>query len=611
MKKIVLFSFSLLWAGFLSAQTLALEEFASGLDSPVDISVAPGDDRLYVTERDGTVRLVNTDGTVDSTPFLNIEDLVASCGGNCEIGLLGLAFHPDFATNGFFYVNYTAEGGGDTHVSRFSVSAANPNVADPGSEVILLDIPQPFSNHNGGCSKFGPDGYLYIGMGDGGSGGDPMDLSQNRQSLLGKMLRIDVDSGSPYAVPADNPFVGDDETLDEIWSIGLRNPWRFSFDRETGDMWIGDVGQNEWEEIDYEPAGTGGLNYGWRCKEGFENFNTAGCPPDSELTDPVHVYSTTNGFGDGCSVTGGFVYRGCDYPELYGKYIYGDFCSSRIWAITNNGDGTFTNTELLNYDNNEISGFGEDNNGELYMAALNDGKIFKITETSNPFEITSAVQDVTCSGDADGAIDLTVPGTNTFVWSNGMSTEDLTGLTPGDYVVTITTEAGCEKVQTYTVAEPDAVVATVVEADGTLSVEGNTGEVMWMLNGVTVATGVTFTPMVSGEYSAVFTNADGCEVTTNTVTVVINSTDLPAAATEIKISPNPFKDVLQAEFTVAEKADLTLRILNAEGKEMYREKFTAEGTMTRNLTLSNLPTGVYFMHLGNEESESVRRLVKE
>lgn len=611
MKNNLLLFCALFLSTFLFAQDLELVEFATGLDSPVDITNA-GDDRLFITERDGTIRIVNPDGSIEPGEFLDIDNLVTSCGGSCEIGLLGLDFHPDFANNGFFYVNYTATGGGNTHVSRFSVSTDNPNAADPSSEVLLLNIPQPYGNHNGGGIKFGPDGYLYIGMGDGGSGGDPQAFSQNRQTLLGKMLRIDVDGGSPYGIPADNPFVNDDETLDEIWSIGMRNPWRFSFDRLTNDLWIGDVGQNAWEEVDFEPAGSaGGLNYGWRCREGQTNFNTANCPPTSELTEPVHVYETSSGFGQGCSITGGFVYRGCDYPELYGKYIYGDYCSSRIWALTPNGDGTFSNQELLNYDNNEISAFGEDINGELYMAALSEGRIYRLTETSNPATIFFNVSDVSCPNEADGAIDLTLAGDNTYIWSNGATTEDISGLLSGEYTVTVTTEGGCEKVQTFEIEEPNLPIITIANDNGTLSVTGTTNEVNWILDGVIVGTGSTFTPNESGDYIASYIDANGCDITSDAITIMVSSIEDLEIVENLFIAPNPFKDAIQLEFNSSEKSDFTLRILNIDGKEMHHEKFTADGLTTRSLSLPNLTSGIYFLHLGNEKGEFVQKLVKE
>ena len=254
--------------------TVDLELFADGFSSPVDITNA-GDERLFVVEKSGRIKIVLPDGTVLPTPFLNINPIVGSAGS--EQGLLGLAFHPNYASNRYFFVNYT-NNSGDTEIARYETDPANLNQALSNSGTVIMTIDQPFNNHNGGDIAFGPDGYLYIGMGDGGSGGDPGDRSQDPQELLGKMLRIDVDNGSPYGIPPDNPFINDTTVLDEIWAIGLRNPWRYSFDRETGDLWMGDVGQNEREEIDMQLASsTGGENYGWRCYEGDLPFNTSGC----------------------------------------------------------------------------------------------------------------------------------------------------------------------------------------------------------------------------------------------------------------------------------------------------------------------------------------------
>lgn len=307
--------------------------------------------------------------------FLDITGIVQSGG---EQGLLGLAFHPNYSSNGYFYVNYTGNNS-DTYISRFSVSIANPDSADPASELNLLSIPQPFGNHNGGCIKFGPDGFLYIGMGDGGSWGDPGDRSQDSLEYLGKMLRIDVDNGNPYAVPASNPFVGMPGVLPEIWALGLRNPWRFSFDRQTGDLWIGDVGQNNWEEINFQPAvSAGGENYGWRCYEANASYNLTGCPGINNFEFPVFDYDHSGG---NCSVTGGFVYRGTQYPNLNGHYLFTDYCSGMIWTVYDSS-GFWGTTYQGQFNNFDYSSFGEDANGELYVAGLGSGIVYHIEDTS-------------------------------------------------------------------------------------------------------------------------------------------------------------------------------------------------------------------------------------
>ncbi|MAO09539.1 MAG: hypothetical protein CMC07_01250 [Flavobacteriaceae bacterium] len=351
------------------AQEVTIELFKDGFNSPVNLQHA-GDDRLFVVEQNGIIKILNPDGTVNSTPFLDISSQVSCCG---ERGLLGLAFHPDYENNGYFYVNYT-NNSGDTQVSRFSVSSSNADIADENSELPIIDYNQPNSNHNGGCLAFGPDGYLYISSGDGGGSGDTSNNAQNLNLLLGKMLRIDIDNtdgNANYAIPPDNPFIGNPDAKDEIWAYGLRNPWKFSFDSLNGDIWIGDVGQNEVEEIDRATATDAGLNYGWRCYEGSDPFNTTNCPPESELTFPIAEYSSATGSGN-CSITGGYVYRGSVYADIQGVYIFADYCNGTISTLDQSG----TIVEQLDVSDNWVS-FGEDVNGELYAVALG-GDIYKI-----------------------------------------------------------------------------------------------------------------------------------------------------------------------------------------------------------------------------------------
>ena len=349
---------------------VTLESVANGLPNLVSITHA-GDSRLFITLQRGQIMI--HDGTrVLPEPFLDIRGLVTS---NDERGLLSVAFHPFYAQNGLFYVNYTNLSG-NTVVARYSVSPLDPNRANPSSAVPILTIAQPFANHNGGQLQFGPDGYLYIGMGDGGSGGDPGNRAQNLGDLLGKMLRIDVDSASPYAIPPSNPFVGQGMRR-EIWSYGLRNPWRFSFDRATGDLWIADVGQGTWEEIDFQPATSiGGENYGWRRMEGTHCFNpSTNCNPGN-LVLPVIEYD----HGVGCSVTGGYVYRGTRSPRLIGRYIYGDFCSGRIFGATRSATGTVTTAQLIDVPFN-ISTFGEDVTGEIYVGDYSNGILYRLVDS--------------------------------------------------------------------------------------------------------------------------------------------------------------------------------------------------------------------------------------
>ncbi|HLA43043.1 MAG TPA: PQQ-dependent sugar dehydrogenase [Aggregatilineales bacterium] len=338
---------------------------------PVYITHA-GDDRLFIVEQPGRIRILQ-DGAVLDTPFLDIQNLVNDSGN--EEGLLSVAFDPDYATNGFFYVNYTSPAR-DTRIVRFQVSD-DVNIANPDSAEIILSIQQPFPNHNGGQLHFGRDGYLYIGMGDGGSGGDPQGHGQNLETLLGAILRIDVRQ-PPYIVPPDIPFVNEASAQPEIWSYGFRNPWRFSFDRVTHDLWIADVGQNNYEEINFQPASSGGgENYGWNLFEGTHDFQNA--PDDhSGFVFPVMEYSHDNG----CSVSGGYVYRGTVLPELQGHYFYGDYCTGKIWTLVRSGDD-WINSLFLD-SSFRISSFGEDANGELYLANFNDSGIYKLVARTTP-----------------------------------------------------------------------------------------------------------------------------------------------------------------------------------------------------------------------------------
>lgn len=329
---------------------------ASGLTRPVDLQSAfDGSGRLFIIEKYGVIR-VYENGQLRNEPFLDIADRVDDRSN--EMGLLGLAFHPNHESNGYFFVNYTGEGG-DTRISRFQ---ANGDFAGSNSETVLLVIEQPFPNHNGGALAFGPDGYLYAGLGDGGLAGDPHKNGQNTSSLLGKILRIDVNNGDPYTIPADNPFGN------EVWAYGLRNPWRISFDRVTGDLWIGDVGQGDWEEIDYLPAGSpGGANFGWSIMEGNHGYDGN---PQPGLILPAAEYN----HNEGCSVTGGYVYRGA-MPEWDGIYLYGDYCSGIIWGLIRS-DGGWQAQRLFEADGS-ITSFGQDESGEIYLTTDN-GNVYQL-----------------------------------------------------------------------------------------------------------------------------------------------------------------------------------------------------------------------------------------
>ena len=365
----------LLFTSFGISQTIALQSFGTGFTSPLEITNA-GDSRLFVVEQGGNIKILNSSGTTNATPFLNVSSLISTGG---ERGLLGLAFHPNYANNGFFFINYTNTAG-NTVIAKYTVTLTGPNptpnVANT-TGTILLTINQPYSNHNGGTLKFGPDGYLYIGMGDGGSGGDPQNYAQNINSNLGKMLRIDVNSTvAPfYTNPSTNPYVGVAGN-DEIWAIGLRNPWKFSFNRLNGDLWIADVGQNAFEEVNKVPSPLPNtVNFGWRCYEGNTAFNTSGCVAQSATYTAIVAPSHTDG---NCSVTGGYVYTGATYPNLQGKYLFTDYCNARIGIINSAGSLSYSQE----FPNNNFATFGESNTGELFIASLGSGIIYRITDSS-------------------------------------------------------------------------------------------------------------------------------------------------------------------------------------------------------------------------------------
>ena len=370
--------------------TIQLEQVGPGLTQPTTVTNAgDGSGRIFIAQETGQI-LIFINGSVLPTPFLNISDLV---GQTAEHGLLGLAFHPDYVSNGFFYVDYTRADDGTTVVARYQVSAADPNVADPDSAHIVLTQPQPGGDHNGGQLAFGHDGYLYISIGDGGCCGDPFRTAQDLGTWLGKILRVDINGddfpGDPdrnYAVPPDNPFVGG-PGLDEIWAYGLRNPWRCSFDRTTGDFFIADVGQDTWEEVNFQPASSsGGENYGWSVLEGMHCYNDD--PPGScddflngGSTLPIAEYHHV----PDCSITGGYRYRGQTYPDLEGVYFYADFCTGRIRGAIQQVNGTWDSQELL-LAGFAISTFGEDEIGELYLVEYNGDQsvLYRITSAQGP-----------------------------------------------------------------------------------------------------------------------------------------------------------------------------------------------------------------------------------
>jgi glucose/arabinose dehydrogenase len=452
-------AFLMLCVFFANGQNLIkITKIASGLSIPVDIAHC-NDDRIFILQKAGKIRILQNGKLLDST-FLDITNKVNSRGN--EQGLLGLTFHPDYKNNGLFFVNYIDKSTpAQTIVAKYKVSSIDSNRA-VNSETVLLKIAQPFTNHNGGCLKFGKDGYLYIGMGDGGSAGDPNNNAQNPKELLGKMLRIDVNSDSTYTIPSSNPFVNNNNYRPEIWSIGLRNPWRFSFDRLNGNLWIGDVGQGDWEEVDYEAYGSkGGVNYGWRCYEGNHNYNLTNCNAKQNYTFPIHEYFSDQ-TKDGCSITGGYVYRGFHNPTYYGKYIFADYCSGKIWWLEKSTDTTYISKQIYKFLSNQIASFGEDINGELYFTAIAEGALYRISQDCSLKVLSKHIKAPLCTGEDNASVRLTLNDTTSlnYSWSNGSRNAELNNIGSGIYFVTIS-NSSCSIIDTIVIKETPQLKACV------------------------------------------------------------------------------------------------------------------------------------------------------
>ena len=589
--------------------TIALVEFSSGFEFPVDITNA-GDERMFIVERKGYIKITDMLGNVLPNDFLDIHEQVES--GYQEQGLLGLAFHPDYASNGFFYVNYI-DLDGNTVVSRFTVSAVNPDSADIASELILFTADQPFTNHNGGCLKFGPDGYLYIGLGDGGSAGDPGNRAQNPENKLGKMHRIDVNGATPYAIPTDNPFATATDTLQEIWAIGYRNPWRFSFDQLTGNMWIGDVGQNLFEEINVEPAGSGGHNYGWKCYEGFSEFDTDDCEADSTYVFPILDYPhnfTTGGF----SISGGFVYRGTEYPGMTGYYLSADYVSGNWWRVNADGGLPWIYSRMDDIASS-ISSFGEDINAEMYCADYDAGIIYHITDACGDFVISTAVTDYAC-GVNDGAVDLTVTAGEapyTYDWTDGSETEDISGLLPGMYTVVVMDNTGCERSERVNVNEIPAFVVNISVSGNILTADAGTSW-QWYLNGIEIpgAIAVSYTATENGSYSVLATDVNGCSVLSEEMEFVLTAVFEIENLNAVTLFPNPAADMLNIRFLYnGLEKDALISVYDITGSKIAENKFPLQsGENLFQINLKTLQSGMYNLNLKVGNDNLFRYFVK-
>lgn len=613
--------------GLAQLPQLKLVQFAQGLNKPVDIKHCK-DSRLFFVERNGAIRILTATGSLVPTAFMNISNKVNSTGG--EQGLLAMAFSPNYKTDGYFFVNYIkGSGSGNSIIARYSVSALDSNLADTATEQIILQFPQPYNNHNGCDLRFGPDGYLYASFGDGGSGGDPQNYGQNTNSFLGKILRIDPFSGATYTVPSDNPFFGQAGKKEEIWAYGLRNPWRCSFDRLTGDYWIGDVGQNVLEEINFQAASSaGGENYGWRCYEGNSVYNASGCSTlSSNYTFPVYQYSHSG--PNGCSVTGGMVYRGAQFQKMFGYYFFTDYCSGRIWATKQSGS-VFTTSVLSNYLTYQYSSFGEDQNGELYLAGLGNGRIYHLRDTSDckPVAFLGFQDSIVACGSAFTLSALQGPGLS-YAWSlngNAIATATLPTLTAtqsGIYVLSVTNSLACSAQASLQVSLNNATALNIVglqnqyclEEEGD-SLKANVSGAVFTIN--SAITNGYFNPMLLGQgtHSVVcsYTNNLGCVSSSSQLVNVSLCTELgewQSPAFRFRLYPNPGKGIFNLQADVQREGKAVLFIQDLSGRELYySDLLLHSGRNTLELDLNGLAEGLYLIQLSNADHKQVLRLMK-
>lgn len=554
------------------------------------------DGLYYVAQQNGIIMgkyVISDVGGYEWEIALDIQDRVYDTGN--ERGLLGMAFHPDFPDTPYVFVNYTGSGG-TTYISRFTMELPSgppanscdicPPLGDPDSELIILTIDQPYSNHNGGDLHFGPDGYLYIGMGDGGSAGDPGNRAQNPQKLLGKMLRIDVSQATeeqPYTIPPDNPFADTTDGIrDEIWAFGLRNPWRFAFDQLTGDLWIADVGQDEWEEVDFEPANSGGgFNYGWRCYEGNHPYNTSNCDSMGTYAFPVFEYPHSS--SNGCSITGGVVYRGCKYPNLYGSFLFTDYCSGKLWATRQDSLGNFITEELGDLPNFNFVSFAVNYRGnDLYLIGHDDGKIYQIKDLAASYELT-VTKVPACPDEENGAIYLdfgNIPQPD-VVWSTGDTSTNLTGVPSGFYEVNVTLPNGCtENYSFYIATRPTIDIELVYNNDTLFMTPANMlyPPYNWFFNGELIPDEHEnfLIPQDTGYYQASATFS-GCDYLSDSLLLTSVSSREINQQQRWKVFPNPFTSCFYLSPAGSEQGfaeELEINLVNQLGQVLWAKKET-------------------------------------
>jgi glucose/arabinose dehydrogenase len=598
---------------FSSRSQVNINQFATGFSGITDIKNA-GDDRLFIVEVAGLIKIVDRLGNVNPVPFLNIQFEVTSGG---EQGLLGLAFSPNYRNDGCFYVNYTGAGG-HTHIARFHVSATNPDSADVSSEELLIFVTQPFVNHNGGCLQFGNDGYLYCALGDGGNGGDPFGNGQNVKDTLGNLLRIDVSPVNGYTIPSDNPFINDTNANPLIWAYGLRNPWRFSFDRMTHDLWIGDVGQSLWEEIDFQSAQeSGGKNYGWRCYEGNHPYNTTGCGVQTDYVSPVYEYahSTING----CSVTGGYVYRGGKYAAMFGKYFFIDYCSGLLQSLKRDTGLSWIHNQEGDFTDYNFGTFGEDRYGELYLGGFTNGTLYKIVNADcTPVAYIYDKDTMYVCGDSV-VLETPLADSLQYEWFYnggsviGADSNKFIAGENGSYSVTVTTmnnlcSNASKAVYVFFSSSEDinfsGLPASICKNFYSPELIGNPS------GGYFTGEGVSdnfFNPdsVSSGTHTITYNylTSYGCVIRKEQTITVSDCIDSTVIVAPIIIAPNPVTHNLTVDFSFDEEESSEIVIYDASGKICMKENILIiRGASQRTFNFKSIASGIYLFQLKNSKT---------
>ena len=587
----------------------------AGFTQPVELAFNSADSSHYVVEKPGRVRAWWPSGASAPDAYLDITDRVNNRGN--EQGLLGLAFSPDFARDGALYAYYIVAGD-SARLSRFTAAVDAARV-DAATEAVLATWAQPFRNHNGGSLVFGPDSLLYLAMGDGGSAGDPLDLAQDLTSPLGKILRFDVASApGELRVPGDNPFAdGADGRYPYIWSYGWRNPWRHGFDRATGDMWVADVGQDDREEISLEPAGSaGGLNYGWRCREGDLPFDTRGdC--DGPFVEPVHVYRTERS-GDGCSVSGGAVYRGARWPRMVGRYYFTDFCSGKVFELRPTPSGAYARRLVYEGSSGSYAAIREMRDGELVIVSLLGGELLRLENPCPADDLPAALtEQPTCAGDL-GAASFDGPAGATYAWSTGETGSRIEQLSPGSYGLTVTEADGCQLLRDVSILPGDSSEVSPITRGGNdnllLVSGGGFANFTWLYEGQVVQNGPDSTYAASGaqdgSYRVVGTTAAGCTDTSEVFVLVVGSVAAARGAFDLALVPNPARGQVRVRVG-AVRGEAKLDVFASDGREvtaMRRVLAPSAAGHSLTLDLAGLPAGTYAVRLTGADGAAVRML---